>query len=194
MNPTNLARLATKLESLDRDYRHFEMDAFLRDADETSNVDFDDLEYDDATADRLFQYITKNGGVDAIGADLGCKTVACAIGHGPSAGILMTDRFLHNDRSVDWMRYTEEMFIGSEPYVANSRRRYQPLFAWMFGHEWSHTDNSPWGAAARIRYVLHHGAPPTEFVENENYDPTPDLYAEFMISEKQPLPAGFYPA
>lgn len=71
-----------------------------------------------------------------------CGTVACAIGHGPAAGIeALPDE--------TWSDYIDRAFIDNPPEA----------FTFMFGPEWKDLDNTPSGAAKRIRYTLQHGLP-----------------------------------
>ena len=74
-----------------------------------------------------------------------CGTVACAAGHGPAAGVRMM-------KAEDWVEYVDRVFGES---VAQ--------WYWCFCDCWGSTDNTPQGAAARIRYMLENGVP-------ENYD------------------------
>ena len=41
-------------------------------------------------------------------------------------------------------------------WIDGRRRR---LWNYLFGQEWTHTDNTPKGAAQRIRYVVKNGLP-----------------------------------
>lgn len=67
-----------------------------------------------------------------------CGTVACALGHGPAAGI--------KPKSMDdWHTYGKREF-GLAPN--------QKLWSFIFGDEWSFRDNTAKGAAARIEKVL----------------------------------------
>jgi hypothetical protein len=129
-----LEKLAAYLEGLPKRYRHFQM------------ADYAGLDADDP---KLIEYALRNGGVSS------CGTVACAVGHGPAAGVLFPRR-MTRDRwgcpSVQWDAYSE-LFVGES----------KPLYRWCFGGEWAATDNSHFGAAARIRYILANGAPPAEF-------------------------------
>lgn len=133
----NLAKLADYLESLPRRYRHFEM------------RDFTGLPEGD---ERLIEYARHNGGVGK------CGTVACAVGHGPAAGILFRrqdfHRMPHGRLRANWTRYSQRFA---------PRGLDEPEFDWAFGSPWSKVDNHHWGAAARIRYLLKHGAPPDGF-------------------------------
>ena len=70
-----------------------------------------------------------------------CGTVACAVGHGPAAGI-------NPEGCTGWCEYGERMLC------ANPDGYY-----WLFSARWQHVDNTPEGAAARITWYLAHGLP-----------------------------------
>lgn len=74
-----------------------------------------------------------------------CYTSACAIGHGPGAGIPKKDY-------EPWTKYSRRVF-GVSPSV-----RFE---AWhfLFDDTWEVFDNTARGAAFRIRYALEHGVP-----------------------------------
>ena len=166
----NLLKLATYLSSLPADYQGFEMGDFFqsvavykkRKAGLYSGEDYEQLM---AEAQRIANdYAANNGGVARCGA------VACAIGHGPSAGFLFLPEELGKDPSSepDWFDYTYRVFLDEE----------EPgeLFDWMFGGDWSGVDNTPQGAGKRIRYYLAHGVP-EEFYEKYLRDLVP-LYQD----------------
>lgn len=149
----NMLALADKLESLPRRYKAFEMGVFL----------------DEISDEETVRYAEHNGGIHECGA------VACAIGHGPAAGILFpkprkgsvlwqpSSHFDKNGKLVegfmpDWHAYSARNFID---YQQNKSE-----WDWCFGGEWSNIDNHPWGAAARIRYLLDGNDPP----QVEDYD------------------------
>jgi len=67
-----------------------------------------------------------------------CGSCGCPIGHGPYAGIPK----LHNER---WKEYAERVF-GVEGYTGVYNR--------IFHSNWAAKDNTPEGAAARIRAEL----------------------------------------
>lgn len=73
-----------------------------------------------------------------------CGTVGCACGHGPSLGIVKMP-------SESWDPYADRAFGAADVQA----------FTWMFSAIWAtnKTDNTPRGAAARIRYALRHGIP-----------------------------------
>ncbi len=72
-----------------------------------------------------------------------CGSVGCAVGHGPHAGIpkLLTE---------DWFKYSERAFgLNSD---SNE-------WMYLFSSSWEERDNTPQGAAARIRAVVNDGLP-----------------------------------
>lgn len=71
-----------------------------------------------------------------------CGTAGCAVGHGPNAG-------LSQKRHKNWLDYCDHYFVYSE----------SPAFDWMFGGDWSTSDNTPQGAAERIYIYLATGLP-----------------------------------
>lgn len=78
-----------------------------------------------------------------------CGTTACAIGHGPLAGIPPTEA------DYNWESYCENNFTGdSANYISAG-----PIFTWLFHSNWSWLDNTPEGAARRVRHFLEHGLP-----------------------------------
>ena len=143
----NLATLASYLESLPEDYAEFEMESFL-DADL----------YDETNQKVVKQYLLANGGVAS------CGTSACAVGHGPAAGL-----FFKADEIV--LDYDDELLPKWRDYM----RRVFGIsgcgcgFDFMFGSNWSDVDNTVHGAAARIRYYLAEGAPDENPWDTERY-------------------------
>ena len=84
----NLWRLAEYLDSLPEDYKRFDMYGFLGEDVGPYPMYFDDpitIEY-------------------AKTSELPCGTVACAVGHGPTAGIKFRNEF-DSSGGVDWDRY-----------------------------------------------------------------------------------------
>ena len=147
----NLAKLAAYLDTLPDDYEAFEMRTFFGAA---RNIQADpDVEAD---------YGLHNGGVDKCGA------VACAIGHGPSAGILLPPALISDlTKRVNWWGYIDRFFIPES-------RETEYAFAWMFGADWSLVDNTPRGAAKRIRFYLQNGHGFTFDDDWGDYDTTPN--------------------
>lgn len=140
---SNCEKLATYLESLPEDYKHFGMRSFIQPRNYTT-------EYECTVA--LIEYAKHNGGVHT------CATAACAAGHGPAAGILFRDDEFREEgvyewdsgRTIivllpNWSRYCER-------FTSGVRER-----AWIFSGSWTYIDDHHWGAAARIRYMLEHG-------------------------------------
>jgi hypothetical protein len=74
-----------------------------------------------------------------------CGTVGCAIGHGPDAGLPFEPQDIG-----DWVGYGERVFgLGTK----------NPGWDWCFSASWAWIDNSPAGAAKRIRHLIEHGVP-----------------------------------
>ncbi len=85
-----------------------------------------------------------------------CGTVACAAGHGPMAGI--------KPKSGErWIEYVDRVFA-----LKNSE------FHWCFTGDWDGVDNTPHGAAARIRWMLDKGVP--EDAHDQSYGHAPLCY------------------
>lgn len=86
-----------------------------------------------------------------------CGTVACAIGHGPKAGIPVPDD------CESWHDYSESAF-GLEHFGVE--------WAWCFSGDWVHVDNTPLGAAKRIRLLVNGGGiPENARMQRKGYDP-----------------------
>lgn len=117
----NLLKLADYLATLPDDYEQFDMTDYMivRDGDHWENFD----------PDKRSKPV--------------CGTVACAVGHGPAAGIR-----LYGD--LDWTGYAERVF---------GKMRHDD-FEYMFGSAWSDYDNTPKGAASRIRTFVSLGRGP----------------------------------
>lgn len=80
-----------------------------------------------------------------------CNTVACAVGSGPAIGL----QVLESEKAtfkVNWRLYSNRVFgTGADTNVR--------AHDFMFSGNWFSVDNSPEGAAKRIRYALEHGVP-----------------------------------
>lgn len=151
MNRDNLAKLASYLEKLPADWKHFDMDVYLDAPDFTSVYDAED---------------TYAQNPDLINS---CGTVACALGHGPAAGIKPN---YEAGCGISWWDYGTLNFTGSA----------DNLYDWLFSSFWSHVDNTHHGAAARIRYVLAgRPIPSLASVRNFNHDLV-ELYKEFLTT------------
>lgn len=137
----NLLKLAAYLESLPRIYRHFDMSNF---AEHRGNCDLPDAA--EVLAATKPEFFLNN-----------CGTVACALGHGPAAGIKVPPTALYKRAGtiigVNWGRYSDETLgIGDN----ND-------WEFLFGGSWDLADNHHYGAAARIRYFLANGDVPADF-------------------------------
>ena len=115
----NLNKLADYLLSLPDDYKHFYMGQFHDYV--LSNPDY--------SPEKTFS----------------CGTSACAVGHGPNAGI-------GDYKSCsDWIEYSEKYLIAD--VYENS------AWDWCFSESWAEVDNTPKGAALRIKQYLRSGVP-----------------------------------
>lgn len=123
----NLTRLAEYLAQLPDDYEKFSMKAYCSTNDEYGYIEDDDFGPDLAAA------ILANE----------CGTVACALGHGPSAGITPTE----DDNC--WESYSENRF--GLFWMSDG-------WAHCFGVEWAQDPetNTPKAAAERIYEYLCH--------------------------------------
>jgi hypothetical protein len=158
----NLAKLATYLEQLPADYEHFDMTSYV---DHKGDCDI----FEDKTLERAFVQNPK-------ATIHNCGTVACAAGHGPAAGIPLRrdERVLTLDwwdgtptAEIDWAAYIKRAFGVSQG----------DDWTWMFGGDWADVDNTPQGAAKRIRYFLEHGVP-EDFYYHCQYSQFQELYAD----------------
>jgi|GEM_PF-2087571 hypothetical protein len=72
-----------------------------------------------------------------------CGTVGCSAGHGPYAGI-------PKKKSETWFGYVHANF--GFHYSSN-------IGQWCFSCDWALRDNSPYGAALRLKWFLEKGLP-----------------------------------
>ncbi len=91
----------------------------------------------------------------------GCGYVACAIGHAPQALGLSLEEV---SEFPDW-----ELFINHYFKIERSAEH------WMFGPHWTYIDNTPKGAAKRIRYFLENGVPTGTY----DYRQLVELYKDY---------------
>jgi len=110
---SNLRTLAAYLRTLPTDYPDFAMSDFTNDA-------------------------AGNGHPRIVG----CGTAACAVGHGPAAGIAPLEY------EKTWVEYSYRTLCDDADG-----------WDWCFSGCWSDVDNSAHGAAARIEHMLDHGVP-----------------------------------
>lgn len=134
----NLTTLATYLDTLPKDYEHFNMASYMC-VNHTDNFD------------QLKNYALLNGGVSE------CGTSACAVGHGPAAGLFFRENefFEYEDGHIypNWSVYCRRAFID-DGFTTNG-----VAWSFLFSSSWRHVDNTTRGAAARIRYFLDNGIP-----------------------------------
>lgn len=160
----NLIKLATYLESLPEDYGHFNMGTFL---DEGDNFD------------AIVAYALNNGGVHQ------CGTAACAVGHGPAAGVL----FDKNEIAEEWRwsKAANENIRVDVPNWLLYTKRFVDVnsdqFDFLFGGSWVTYDDTPHGAAKRIRYFLANGVP-EEFSEEFDFIGTREMVYAFAEESK----------
>lgn len=103
-----------------------------------------------------------------------CGTTACAAGHGPLAGI----KWKESDGS-DWNSYCTRAF-GAPP-ISN-------LWEWLFSPDWADIDNTPEGAAARIKWYLAHGTPDYDEILDQQNGDTPLCYTDLIVRNiKEPV-------
>lgn len=89
-----------------------------------------------------------------------CKTVGCALGYGPEAG-------LPPQGNEEWGDYCNRVF----GLISHSAE-----WGWCFDQEWARVDNTPAGAAKRIMHLVEHGLP-------ENHQLQRWDRAEYMFRE-----------
>jgi len=148
MHASNLDKLATYLEALPENYAHFNMGVYLT------------VRYYSAVAAEWVYAQNPQALIHE------CGTVACALGHGPAAGVpaLATSHL-----GIEWYDYAILQFVDEE----------SDQFDWLFSGSWGDIDNTPHGAAKRIRYLLADKEIPTDLMQRlSNFDRSLiDLYA-----------------
>lgn len=111
-----------------------------------------------------------------------CGSIGCAIGHGPYAGIpKRPDEF--------WFEYCHRVFRVDAHTMA---------WYWCFSQEWRWLDNTPGGAAKRIRTLLRLGRPPAEGWERElsmaRFDATQQrLMESFAVAMRRQMDVRIWP-
>lgn len=128
----NCVTLAKYLLSLPEDYEHFDMDNFYIKPEKLS--------------DNIYTCVSP---VDA--GKPACGAVACALGHGPAAGIIP-------EEDICWIKYCAKYFGMIFGEV---------IYLWCFDTDWTEVDNTPQGAGKRIAFMLEkgHETIPDGFVE-----------------------------
>lgn len=104
-------------------------------------------------ADRFDGFFTSETNLNECGA------VACAVGHGLVAGITPLPHHWAKSGRINWASYSDDLFL-----------RQSDAWDFMFASGWAVYDNSPRGAAARIRYVLSGGEIPDPRDLKDFYD------------------------
>ena len=121
----NLAKLADFLERLPADYEHFDMRDYVIAPVEPKSTGLRQIMHGE------------------------CGTTACALGHGPAAGIIPTGVELKPDGHIHWVNYAHR-FV---------ERSHDDDWYELFGSHWADKPggNTPAAAAARIREYLARG-------------------------------------
>lgn len=83
-----------------------------------------------------------------IAARYSCGAIGCVIGWAP----VLIDEL--SAESETWRDYSERVFG-----IRHDWGRADAAWEWLFSDTWRHTDNTPEGAAHRIRHYLEHGLP-----------------------------------
>ena len=96
-----------------------------------------------------------------------CGTVACACGHGPLAGV-------KPKRGEDWEDYSIRAFTNGQPR----------LWSFLFSSDWHDVDNTPKGAAARIRQAIAEGIPSN--YRDQVYEREPLSYTKYLVKDLEP--------
>lgn len=160
----NLLKLADYLETLPKRYKHFEMGDFTSHKGDCSLAkEIDDERIREACEDseewgcrRHTENTLYARSIDKFLNN--CGTSACALGHGPAAGIPLAKSHIEKQRvngasivtGIKWGEYTKN-FLSCTTDMD---------WEFLFGGMWSEYDNHHWGAAARIRFLLDNGGIP----------------------------------
>lgn len=132
----NLQTLADYLSALPHDYDHFDMGVYFARQREVTSYG-DDEEDDVYYAEEMTVHeVLDNPG---LAPDYECGSAACAVGHGPAAGIPVSV----NDN--EWSNYADRVF-GTNPMRVGAGN-------YMFGGS-ADNPRCPQAAARRIREVL----------------------------------------
>lgn len=158
----NLAKLADYLESLPEDYAHFDMNQFI-DHDPERGIPGTIDEDRRQALERYDSAVALESTVFAASPEQflnNCGTVACALGHGPAAGIPLAKAHLQT-KKVKGVSIVTDINFGaySKRFVTN---QYSREWDFLFSGDWAGTDDHHWGAAARIRFLLDKGGVPAD--------------------------------
>ena len=108
-----------------------------------------------------------------------CGSVGCALGHAPLAPGLEPIKDDYDAFSLCWLRYSQRVF-GMDSHKENK-------FEWnfVFSYRWEEYDNTPKGAAARIRYLVKHGRPPVDQLEYKSeFEEAMEAYNKEFSNER----------
>lgn len=87
-----------------------------------------------------------------------CGNVACAVGHGPAAGITPLPHHWNTRGRLGWWDYSKDLLCSMGD-----------TWNFMFSECWADHDDTPRGAAARIHYVLKGNLIP-DFLSDDYFD------------------------
>ena len=80
--------------------------------------------------------------------EVDCKSVCCAIGFSPIVLPRLTAKYVKENWHNDWYGLSYSLYGVSKT-----------TWDWLFASYWSKVDNTPTGAAMRIRHVTNYGVP-----------------------------------
>ncbi len=125
-----------------------------------------------------------------------CGTAGCAVGWGPFSqipelafdlGSAMNSEFAEevirnqvHELNTDtlWILYSKDKF-------GMDSRKFLGGWDWCFGAEWEDTDNTPIGAAIRIKFLIEHGVEKVKKILqiDYGYEDAPGLYREWATEQ-----------
>lgn len=94
-----------------------------------------------------------------------CGTVASAVGWAPM--VIPVDSWDYDGGCLHWAKYSDRVFGLDE---------WTDAWTWCFSPQWLPIDDTPDGAAKRIRYLVEHGEPPANWFEQYKGD-APYMFA-----------------
>ena len=167
----DLLVLANYLESLPDDYEHFDMGTYL--AVSATHKTWSEDTFDAHISchsyinDKWYKDVSSYSEFVLLDKFLSCDTVACVVGHA---------KFL--------------TFKGIDPVTADwgDLRKYLSdnkdyVDKWIFDSDWQKVDNTPSGAAKRIRYALEFGVP-SELTERVTVNVLKEAFNSTKYQEK----------
>lgn len=191
----NLTTLADYLESLPEDYAHFDMEQYI---DHRGGCDLTEaLDEETQKALKYDDYCTTTEStVFARSAEQflnNCGTVACALGHGPSAGIpLMKKHF--GTKKVKGVSVVTNIDFNSYAKLFINDSVLGDEWKFLFSDEWKGIDDHHWGAAARIRFLLDKRGLPGDPDPNyagtlADFEDAMEVYAPYRVDVRAPVAA-----